>query len=171
MKHFHILFFIAAAGLATSNCSTPRTKTQPNASILMPIDTGHLEVILPPQPFHDNMPNALQDPKQAQDEKVFGPYERQPQFPGSHKALYEFIESNLRMPKKAKEAGISGRVFLSFTIEDTGEITNIAVLKGLGFGCDEEAMRVVGLMPKWKPGKLYDKPVRVKFNLPISFTD
>ncbi|MEO6286895.1 MAG: energy transducer TonB [Dyadobacter sp.] len=171
MKYHHILFFIAAAGLATSNCCSPRTKAQANASILMPIDTGHLDVVVPQQPFHDNMPNALQDQEETQNEKVFAHFDRPPEFPGSYNALYKFIESNLKMPKTAKDAGISGRVFLTFTIEDTGEINDIAVLKGLGFGCDEEAMRVVGLMPRWKPGTLYGKPVRVKFNLPVSFTD
>lgn len=72
-------------------------------------------------------------------------------------------------PAEAKEAGISGRVFTSFYIEVTGEITKVTVLKGLGFGCDEEAIRMIESMPKWKPGKSYGKPMRVKYNLPVSF--
>lgn len=104
------------------------------------------------------------------EEKVFAcPIEYQPEFPGGTHAMYKFIQANLRMPQRATKAGISGRVFLSFMILETGDIKDITVLKGLGFGCDEEAVRVVGLMPRWKPGKQSDKIVRVKYNLPILF--
>lgn len=97
---------------------------------------------------------------------VFPP---QPEYPGGTNAMYKFIAANLRMPRAAKRAGVTGRVFLSFMIEATGEITHVGVLKGIGFGCDEEAVRLVESMPKWKPGKQDGKPVRAKYNLPISF--
>lgn len=130
----------------------------------LPKDTVTPEVIL--QDLLYRHPPEVEN----SEEKVFAcPIEHQPEFPGGIHAMYKFIQANLHMPKRAKNAGISGRVFLSFMILETGDIKDITVLKGLGFGCDEEAVRVVGLMPRWKPGKRSDKIVRVKYNLPISF--
>ncbi|MHA4738938.1 energy transducer TonB [Dyadobacter sp. MSC1_007] len=169
MKHIAVFYYVTAAGLTITACSSPKAKTHINTAASLPVDTGHVEVLAAQQPFFDNMPNALQDNKETRNEKVFGLVELQPQFPGGPKELYAFIGANLKMPREAKKAGISGRVFLSFTVEATGEIKNVAVLKGLGFGCDEEAIRLVESMPKWKPGTLYDKPTRVKYNLPINF--
>ena len=70
----------------------------------------------------------------------------------------------------ARESGINGRVFVTFVVETDGRVTDIKVLRGIGGGCDEEAVRVVKNMPKWDPGKQRGKPVRVQFNLPIKFT-
>jgi protein TonB len=70
----------------------------------------------------------------------------------------------------AKESGIQGRVFVTFVVEKDGSVTDVRVLRGIGGGCDEEAIRVVQKMPKWKAGKQRGKPVRVQFNLPIKFT-
>ena len=70
----------------------------------------------------------------------------------------------------AKEAGIQGRVFVTFVVMETGKIANVKLLRGIGGGCDEEAIRVVKGMPSWKPGKQRGKPVRVQYNLPIKFT-
>jgi TonB family protein len=169
MKYIHIFYYVAAASLAITACSSPKAKTHTNTSVSLPVDTGHVEVLAAQQPFFDNMPNALQDKAPTEEDKVFGNYQLQPEFPGGTRELYAFINANLKMPREAKKAGITGRVFLSFTVEVTGEIKNVAVLKGLGFGCDEEAIRLVESMPKWKPGALYGKPTRVKFNLPINF--
>ncbi|HEY9113120.1 MAG TPA: energy transducer TonB, partial [Bacteroidales bacterium] len=73
-------------------------------------------------------------------------------------------------PALAKESGIQGRVFINFVVEIDGRITDVKVLRGIGGGCDEEAVRVVQSMPKWKPGKQRGKPVRVSYNLPVKFT-
>lgn len=70
----------------------------------------------------------------------------------------------------AKQAGIQGKVYLKFVIEKNGSITNIVILRGIGGGCDEEAIRVVKSMPTWIPGKQRGIPVRVEFNLPVRFT-
>jgi protein TonB len=70
----------------------------------------------------------------------------------------------------AKESGIQGRVFVTFVVEKNGSVTDVRVLRGIGGGCDEEAIRVVQNMPKWSAGKQRGKPVRVQFNLPIKFT-
>lgn len=84
-------------------------------------------------------------------------------------ALRDFLSQNLRYPSAAQRSNVQGKVFLSFTIETDGSLSNINVIRGIGFGCDEEALRVMKLMPKWKPGKQSGRAVRVKFNLPIVF--
>ena len=104
-------------------------------------------------------------------ERTVYPYAQvMPLFPGGEDALMKYLNKNLKYPKKAKDAGIQGMVFLSFLIEADGKVSNIIVVKGIGNGCDEEAKRVVEAMPKWNPGKQDGKPVAVKLNLPIKFT-
>jgi TonB family protein len=130
----------------------------------LPVDTGVLNVAPPTIPF-GNQPK----PQILLSEPVFFNPFLTPEYPGGTNAMYRFIEHNLKIPAAAKEASINGRVFTSFTVEVTGEITNVTVLKGLGFGCDEEAVRLIQSMPLWKPGKELGKIVKVKYNLPISF--
>jgi periplasmic protein TonB len=89
-----------------------------------------------------------------------------PEFDGN---LYQFIKDNLKYPQIAKENGTDGLVALSFIIEKDGSIGDIKTLKEVGDGCTQEAIRVVKMMPKWKPGKNHGVPVRVIFNLPIKF--
>ena len=93
-----------------------------------------------------------------------------PEFPGGMNALEEFIYSNVHYPRVAKENGIHGTVKLKFYIDKDGIVTDIDLSEGVGGGCDEEAMRVVKMMPKWKPGMQCNKPIRVLFNIPIKFT-
>jgi protein TonB len=69
----------------------------------------------------------------------------------------------------ARESGIQGKVFVTFVVEKDGSITDVKVLRGIGGGCDEEAVRVIKGMPKWSVGKQRGKPVRVQFNMPIVF--
>jgi protein TonB len=98
------------------------------------------------------------------------PYaEQMPVFVGGEAQLFKFLGKNVKYPAMARDAGISGRVFVTFVIEMNGEITDVKLIRGIGGGCDEEAMRVVKKMPKWKPGKQGGKNVRVQFNLPIFF--
>lgn len=92
-----------------------------------------------------------------------------PEFPGGFQALSEFITANLNYPQEAKEAGIEGRVFVSFIVEKDGSLSSIQLLKGIGHGCDEEAIAVVKKMPKWKPATQKGKPVRMRFQLPFVF--
>mgnify|MGYP000853792808 CR=1 FL=1 len=102
-------------------------------------------------------------------EKVYTVVEKQPQFPGGNKAMYKFLGDNIIYPSAATRASVSGRVFLSFTVTEKGLIQDIQVLKGIGFGCDAEAVRVVKSFPKWNPGMQDGKAVSVKYNLPIHF--
>lgn len=93
-----------------------------------------------------------------------------PEFEGGMKAWAKFIQRNLRYPGKAQDAEAQGKVYISFVIEKDGSVSNVTVLKGIGYGCDEEAVRVISKSPKWKPGKQNDQNVRVRYNMPLSFT-
>jgi len=95
--------------------------------------------------------------------------ESMPSFPGGHIAMLRFLKENIRYPRVALESNISGVVHLSFVIGRDGSVYNIKVLRGIGGGCDEEAVRVVEMMPPWIPGKQRGKAVNVAFNLPVSF--
>ena len=105
-----------------------------------------------------------------EDGELFGCIvETMPSFRGGQQKLFEFIGNNVVYPQEAIDAGVEGRVFVEFYIEKDGSVTNGKVLKGIGYGCDEEALRVIGLMPKWYPGKQRGKAVRVRYTLPINF--
>lgn len=104
------------------------------------------------------------------EETIFTVVEQQPEFTGGMAALSQYLQKNLRYPAAAQRANVAGRVFVSFVVNTDGSIQDVSVLKGLGFGTDEEAQRVVKSMPKWRPGKQSGRAVRVKFNLPINFT-
>ncbi|MBR3725321.1 MAG: TonB family protein, partial [Bacteroidales bacterium] len=113
------------------------------------------------------VPSVLEEVEE--EEEVFMSVEEDPEFPGGLDSLRAFIQSNLRYPEEAKLNKIEGKVFITFTIEVDGSISNIKILRDIGGGCGAEAVRVVKLMPKWKPGKLQGKVVRTQFNLPIQF--
>jgi len=85
--------------------------------------------------------------------------------------MMKYIQQNVQYPAMAREAGISGKVFLKFVVSENGDISNVEVLKGVpGCGeCDKEAIRVVKSMPKWKAAKMTGRAVKCYFNLPISF--
>ena len=105
-----------------------------------------------------------------EDGELFGCIvETMPSFRGGQQKLFEFLGNNLVYPQEAIDAGVEGRVFVEFYIEKDGSVTDGKVLKGIGYGCDEEALRVIGLMPKWYPGKQRGKAVRVRYTLPINF--
>lgn len=104
------------------------------------------------------------------EDQIFTVVEQQPEFPGGNSALGQWLGKNLRYPAAAQRANVAGRVFVSFVVNTDGSIQDVTILKGLGFGTDEEAQRVVKSMPKWRPGKQSGRPVRVKYNLPINFT-
>jgi TonB family protein len=95
--------------------------------------------------------------------------EQKPVFPGGQKALMEFLKSNLVYPKAARDSSIQGRVMVKFTVEKDGSITDVEVVRGVHPALDEEAVRVVSMMPKWKPGTQMGDTVRTKFTLPVFF--
>lgn len=95
--------------------------------------------------------------------------EEMPEFKGGMDSMMVFIKSNIRYPEAAKMNKIEGVVFVNAIIMEDGSLMNVRALTSLGYGCDEEAERVVKSMPPWKPGKQRGKNVRVSFNLPIRF--
>jgi len=102
-------------------------------------------------------------------EEIFTFVEEYPEFPGGDKALREYILNNIKYPEVARTSGITGTVYVQFVVEKDGSISDVKVVRGIGGGCDEEAVRVVKSMPRWKPGKQRGQPVRVYFTLPIEF--
>jgi protein TonB len=103
-------------------------------------------------------------------QQIFTIVEQMPEFPGGEEKLFEYLGKNIKYPSMARENGITGTVYVTFVVEGNGEISDVKKLRGIGGGCDEEAMRVVKAMPSWKAGKQNGKSVRVQYNLPIKFT-
>ncbi len=95
--------------------------------------------------------------------------EQMPEFPGGDKSLFQFIADNTKYPADAKDKGIKGRVFVNFIVEPDGSVSDIRVLRGIGGGCDEEAVRIVESMPKFKPGMQNGEAVRVSYTVPVNF--
>ncbi|MBI1221894.1 MAG: TonB family protein [Bacteroidetes bacterium] len=107
--------------------------------------------------------------EQTKEPEVFMVVEDPPSFPGGDAAMFKYISDNLEYPPMARENNIQGRVVIQFVVDESGKITKAHVVKGIGWGCDEAALKVVNSMPRWKPGKQRNKPVRVQFMLPIRF--
>ncbi len=106
----------------------------------------------------------------TQEDVVFVVVEDDPEFPGGIEALYRYLASNIKYPTEAKNEKIQGTVYVSFVIEKDGSVSNIKLLRDIGGGCGQEAVRVVQQMPKWKPGRQRGQRVRTQYNLPIKFT-
>ncbi len=100
---------------------------------------------------------------------IFTVVENQPEFPGGRDELFKYLGENIKYPEAAAKANVTGRVFVNFVVTTEGEIKDITILKGIGFGADAEAVRVVKNMPRWKPGIQSGKAVNVRYNLPIAF--
>lgn len=111
----------------------------------------------------------VEEDEEEEEAPVFNVVESMPQFPGGNAGRIAYLNENMKYPLMALESGIQGKVFVSFVVEKDGSITDVKVLRGIGGGCDEEAIRVVQNMPKWNPGKQRNVPVRVQFNMPIHF--
>jgi periplasmic protein TonB len=103
------------------------------------------------------------------EDEIFEVVELMPAFPGGDAAMMRFLKENIKYPQIARETGIRGTVIVTFVVERDGSVTDVRVLRGIGGGCDEEAVRVIRQMPKWVPGHQLGKPVRVQFNMPIRF--
>ncbi len=111
----------------------------------------------------------IEEEKEEESHEIFVAVENQPEFPGGETALYQYLEKNINYPEMARQQNITGRVFVTFVVERDGSIANPRVLREIGGGCGDEAVRVVKGMPKWKPGKQRGKTVRVQYNLPVLF--
>jgi periplasmic protein TonB len=112
---------------------------------------------------------VLREEEEIVEKEIFTIVEKQPSFPGGESARLVYFAENLKYPTLARELGIMGVVYVGFVVEPDGSITNVKVLRGIGGGCDEEAVSVVSGMPKWNPGMQRNKAVRVQFTLPVRF--
>ena len=92
-----------------------------------------------------------------------------PQFPGGEAAWQKFLQKHLRYPLQAMDAGIGGKVYVSFIVEKDGHLSDIALVRGVGYGLDEEAQRVLKLAPNWSPGIQNGQKVRVRYMMPFNF--
>jgi len=101
--------------------------------------------------------------------EVYQIVEQMPEFPNGQEALMLYIAKQIKYPAEAKKAGAQGRVFIGFIVEPDGSLSDFKVLRGIGYGCDEEALRVAKSMPKWKPGMQNGETVRVSYLIPINF--
>lgn len=139
---------------------TPIPEPIAPAEPIIPIsqDLGKIKIILPP---------TASSAKPIEAPEVWAA--KMPSFPGGQEAMMDFIQKNVKYPGLAIENLIQGRVTVMFVVEKNGEITNIEVVKSVGWGLDDEAIRVVKSMPRWIPGENNYRPVRVKIALPIKF--
>lgn len=119
----------------------------------------------------DDTPSGTGDPNsqvtEAPDETVYTSVEVKPDFPGGIAKFYEYVGRNFRTPE---EEGVSGRIIVQFVVEKDGNLTDIKVIRDIGYGTGKEAIRVLNNSPKWKPGVQNGRPVRVLYSLPISIT-
>ena len=112
---------------------------------------------------------AIQVAPIDKDDEVFMVVEEQPEYPGGTEALLNFLRENINYPEYCKENKIQGRVIVTFVVEKDGSIVEAEVVKSVSDELDAEALRVVNLMPKWKPGKQRGENVRVKYTVPVNF--
>jgi len=125
-------------------------------------DDTKIEVVVPIA--IDELPE-----EEVVEEEIFTIVEKMPEYPGGIEKLFTYLSENMDYPDMAKDAKIQGKVYITFVVDKDGSIAGVKVLRGIGGGCDEEAIRVVKSMPKWNPGKQRGRPVRVQYNLPINF--
>jgi len=92
-----------------------------------------------------------------------------PEFPGGERAVMDFVSNNLKYPEAAKEMNIQGKVYVKFAVNTDGKVSDIQIVKGLSKECDNEVLRVIRLMPDWKPGTLNGIPVKTYYTLPVKF--
>jgi len=112
---------------------------------------------------------ALDKNENEKDDQIYTTVDQMPEFPGGPNALMKFLGENIKYPVDAHENGISGTVIIQYIVNKSGDISNISLLRGISNSCDNEALRVVKLMPKWIPGKQKGKDVNVKYTLPVKF--
>ena len=119
--------------------------------------------------LHFSIAYEMPAPTKSADGNAFDVVEQMPEFPGGMEAMLNFLNENIKYPKEAYDAKQQGRVIAQFVVEKDGSISDIHVVKSVSPSLDAEAVRMLGVMPKWKPGKQNGEAVRVKYTVPISF--
>jgi protein TonB len=145
-------------------------------------DTEPLDENPPPPPTNDEKQLLIADDHSSNhnygdlnggtmgdDGEVYYTPEEMPEFPGGDQKMKEYLRDHIHYPEMAREQGIQGKVWLRFVVDESGNISKVEIVKGIGGGCDEEAKRVIQNMPAWTPGMMKGKPVKVAFTLPVNF--
>ena len=140
--------------LKTSDPGQKDQKGDPNADVRIDEPVGNSDV-----------KSVTED-----DNKIFSQVEKQPEFPGGLDAFGKYLGSNIKFPAVDRENGTSGRVICTFVVERDGSLTDIKAVRGPSQSMMDEAIRVLKKSPKWKPGIQNNRPVRVSYTVPISFT-
>jgi TonB family protein len=143
------------------NVNNPEDKRKIEKEIAQALHAGNLFISPPP-----DAPNAPAPPLA---DGIFLVVEEQPAPVGGYEAFYKYIGENIQYPQQARLQGIEGKVFVQFVVYNDGSIADVQVLKGIGAGCDAEAVKVIVNAPKWNPGKQDGKPVNVRMSVPIAF--
>lgn len=151
-----------------------RDEEPPKAEDLKKADPGQKTIEGDPNADIVQIAPAGEGPKQAvvvEDNTVYNfvSMENPPTYPGGIDKFYKYLGDGIRYPAMATEAGISGTLYLSFTVEKDGSVTDSKVERKVGYGMDEEAIRVLRASKRWNPGMQNGKPVRVKYTIPIKF--
>ncbi|GAB3829321.1 energy transducer TonB [Hymenobacter jeollabukensis] len=144
---------------------TRRPKPVPLAGVPdMEIQVIGISIDLP-EPMLEPEPSPAQEAS-----RIYDYTEQMPQPPGGPEGLREYLGKNLRYSAEARQQQVEGKVFVQFVVRPDGQLSDLKVLKGIGAGCDEEALRVIGQMPAWTPGRQNGQVVAVRYTLPVTFS-
>jgi protein TonB len=117
--------------------------------------------------FIEKQPVIIDVPEEKKE--IFITAEEMPFYPGGETERLKFLAENIQYPELALASGIQGTVYLQFVIDSKGNITDVKIIRGIGGGCEDEALRVIKMMPPWHPGKQNGRTVRVLYTMPVSF--
>ncbi len=126
---------------------------------------AHADIAVPDFSIAD----LTHDEEPVPDQEIFFRAEVMPEFPGGEQAMFAYLGRTINYPRIALEYGIEGTVIVGFVIERDGSVSNVEVLRGMGHGLDEEAVRAIKSMPAWNPGRMGTQPVRVRYTVPVVF--
>ncbi len=121
------------------------------------------------KPVKQTVTMKLNSGKVMYTEEIYFVVEKMPEFPGGESALLKYLQKESKYPSEALKGGVGGTVFVSYIIDTNGVVTKAKIIRSVGHGCDEEAIRVINNMPRWKPGYHKGNRVNVKMNLPVKF--
>lgn len=174
------LFFLTVLGASfllptLALAQVPAARRSPTARRPPPVVVGKLEA-LPPISCPGFTPPPPSPPPPAPLGSLDNPYgdwhypiEQMPEFPGGNGEVIAFLQRHLVYPEAARREQIEGRVYVRFVVDSTGQVQRPELKKGLGSGCDDEALRVVKLLPRFTPGRQDGRAVATYFTVPVAF--
>jgi protein TonB len=147
---FIILLLVSATTIYAQQ-PPPKTPKDPDSTIII------------------NLPAGTNTQTSLDTGKIYTAVQIEPSFPGGQQKLNDYFKANLKYPAVAHVNNVQGKVFVTFVVERDGSLSNIKVLRGIGSGCDEEAIRLLIHCPKWNPGIQSNTAVRVQYMVPVTF--